>query len=101
MKIKRFQAHSMRDAIRMVREEQGADAVILSNRRISGGVEVVAAVDYDAALLQQALRRAAASQAPDEAAQVTMEAATPMPPPRPQQPSVPTQQDSPQKTSSL
>ena len=36
MKIKRFQASSMRDAIRMVRDEQGADAVILSNRRIAG-----------------------------------------------------------------
>jgi flagellar biosynthesis protein FlhF len=64
MKIKRFQARTMRDAIRMVREEQGADAVILSNRRVSGGVEVVAAVDYDAALLQQALRLA--GPAPDD-----------------------------------
>src|SRR3546814_13610887 len=47
----------MRDAIRMVREEQGADAVILSNHRVAGGVEVVAATDYDAALMQQASRR--------------------------------------------
>jgi len=59
MKIKRFLAKNMRDAIRQVREEQGPDAVILSNRRIDGGVEVVAAVDYDAALMQQALRRPA------------------------------------------
>ena len=57
MKIKRFHAKTMREAIRMVREEQGADAVILSNRRIPGGVEVVSAVDYDAALLQQTLRQ--------------------------------------------
>lgn len=56
MKIKRFLAKNMREAIRLVREEQGPDAVILSNRRIEGGVEVVAAVDYDAALMQQALR---------------------------------------------
>src|SRR3546814_14545324 len=57
MKIKRFLAKNMRDAIRMVREEQGADAVILSNHRVAGGVEVVAATDYDAALMQQASRR--------------------------------------------
>ena len=37
----------MRQALRQVREAQGPDAVILSSRRISGGVEVVAAVDYD------------------------------------------------------
>jgi flagellar biosynthesis protein FlhF len=56
MKIKRFQAKNMREAIRMVREEQGPDAVILSNRRTDNGIEVVAAVDYDAALMQQAMR---------------------------------------------
>ncbi|WP_029921487.1 flagellar biosynthesis protein FlhF [Nevskia soli] len=60
MKIKRFVAKSMRDAIRQVRDEQGPDAVILSNRRVPGGVEVVAATDYDAALAQQALRQHAA-----------------------------------------
>src|SRR3546814_14437714 len=47
----------MHDAIRMVREEQGADAVILSTHRVAGGVAVVAATDYDAALMQQASRR--------------------------------------------
>ena len=47
----------MREAIRLVREEQGADAVILSNRRVPGGVEVVAATDYDAALVQSAALR--------------------------------------------
>ncbi|MDR3417534.1 MAG: flagellar biosynthesis protein FlhF [Nevskia sp.] len=56
MKIKRFVAKTMREAIRQVREEQGPEAVILSNRRVPGGVEVVAATDYDAALAQQALR---------------------------------------------
>ncbi len=38
----------MRQALRLVRDEQGPDAVILSSRRITGGVEVVAAIDYDA-----------------------------------------------------
>lgn len=57
MKIKRFQAKSMREAIRLVREEQGPDAVILSNRRVGGEIEVVAAVDYDASLMQQVMRQ--------------------------------------------
>ncbi|MGH8176246.1 MAG: flagellar biosynthesis protein FlhF [Steroidobacter sp.] len=48
MKIKHYRAPDMRQALRQVREAQGPDAVILSSRRISGGVEVVAAVDYDA-----------------------------------------------------
>lgn len=60
MKIKRFHADSMRDAMRMVREEQGADAVILSNRITEHGVEVVAAVDYDASLMLQSNRKPAA-----------------------------------------
>lgn len=61
MRIKRFIAPDMRTALRMVREEQGADAVILSNRTVSQGIEVVAATDYDERLVQQALRSAAAA----------------------------------------
>jgi flagellar biosynthesis protein FlhF len=86
MKIKRFHAKSMREAIRMVRDEQGPDAVILSNRRIPGGVEVVAAVDYDAALMQQTLRRpeaaAAAQPAPAPATASDEPVATAPPPER-------------------
>lgn len=47
MKMKHYRAADMRQALRAVREAQGPDAVILSSRRISGGVEVCAAVDYD------------------------------------------------------
>lgn len=53
MKIKRYFAADMRQAIRLVREEQGPDAVILSNRKVNGGVEIVAAVDYDEALVRK------------------------------------------------
>src|SRR5690606_29400512 len=61
MRIKRFTAPDMRTALRMVREEQGPDAVILSTRPGAGGagIEVVAATDYDEALVTQALRAAA------------------------------------------
>jgi flagellar biosynthesis protein FlhF len=51
MKIRRFFAPDMRQAIRMVREEQGPDAVILSSRRVDGGMEIVSAIDYDPALV--------------------------------------------------
>jgi len=61
MRIKRFTAPDMRTALRMVRDEQGPDAVILSTRtRADGaGIEVVAATDYDEALVAQALRAVA------------------------------------------
>jgi len=49
MKIKHYQAPDMRQALRQVRDAQGPDAVILSSRRINGGVEVVAAVDFEEA----------------------------------------------------
>jgi len=52
MKVKRFFAPDMRQAIRLVREAQGADAVILSNRKVDGGVEIISAVDYDESLLE-------------------------------------------------
>ena len=51
MKIKRFTGSDMRQAIRKVRDALGPDAVILSNRTLDEGVEVVAAVDYDESLL--------------------------------------------------
>lgn len=47
MNVKRFVSSSMQDALKKVREEFGADAVILSNEKINGGVEIVAALDYD------------------------------------------------------
>ena len=47
MKIRRFFAADMRQALRQVKEALGADAVILSNKSVEGGVELVAAVDYD------------------------------------------------------
>lgn len=47
MKVKRFFAATMQEALRMVREEMGADAVILSNQKVGGGVEIVTALDYD------------------------------------------------------
>lgn len=52
MKIIRHTARDMRQALRAVREQLGEDAVILSSRKTSEGVEVTAAVDFDAATLE-------------------------------------------------
>ena len=52
--MKRFFAADIRQAMRKVREEFGPDAVILSNRRVDGGVEIVSAIDYDEALVTNA-----------------------------------------------
>ncbi|MFO0453991.1 MAG: flagellar biosynthesis protein FlhF, partial [Pseudomonadota bacterium] len=57
MKIKRFLAGSMREALARVREELGPDAVIISNRRVDAGIELITAVDYDEALVEEALKR--------------------------------------------
>jgi len=55
MRVKRFIADDMRSALREVREELGADAVILSNRKISDQVEILAAMDYEENLINQPL----------------------------------------------
>ncbi|PXV52589.1 flagellar biosynthesis protein FlhF [Dyella jiangningensis] len=59
MKIKRFVASDMRQAMREVREDQGPDAVILSTRRMDDGIEIIAAVDFDEALVREAARHGA------------------------------------------
>jgi len=47
MKVKRIFAPDMRQAMKRVRDEIGPQAVIVSNHRIAGGVEVVAAHEQD------------------------------------------------------
>jgi len=49
MKMKRYVAADMRAALKAIRDEQGPDAVILSTRASSQGVEVCAAVDVELA----------------------------------------------------
>ncbi len=50
MNVSRFCAPDMRQAIRLVRESLGPDAVIISNRKVAEGIEIIAAVDYDESL---------------------------------------------------
>lgn len=64
MKIKRFFAPDIRQAMRMVKEELGADAVIMSNKSVDGGVEIVAARDFDEQLIQSKLQKQAEQETP-------------------------------------
>ncbi len=88
MKIKRIIASDMREAMRQVRRVFGDEAVILSNKPVSGGVEVIAAMDFDekaiqlAAAQQSASRIAGASERPAE----KTPRAAPEQAPRPAQP---------------
>ncbi|MDF3079622.1 flagellar biosynthesis protein FlhF [Burkholderia sola] len=68
MNIRKFTGATSRDALRLVREALGADAVVLSNRTLDdGSVEIVALADSDlAAVAPPAARsRLATSRVPD------------------------------------
>ena len=69
MKIKRYVDRDMRHVLRRVRSDQGPEAVILSNRRVGDGIEVIAAVDYDESLIQRALGDRSTGFKPTEDAQ--------------------------------
>jgi len=47
VKIRRFVGKDMRSALAQIKEELGVDAVIMSNKKIPEGVELMAAVDYN------------------------------------------------------
>ena len=64
MKIVRHTAPDMRQALRSIREQLGEEAVILSSRRTPQGVEITAAVDFDAGSLEKAVPLAAERASP-------------------------------------
>ncbi|MDR6448210.1 flagellar biosynthesis protein FlhF [Paraburkholderia terricola] len=66
MNIRKFVGANSRDALRLVREALGADAVVLSNRTMDdGSVEIVALADSDlAAITPKAPRVSASAGAP-------------------------------------
>src|SRR5580704_4907039 len=77
MKIIRHTASDMRSALRALRARLGPDAVILSSRRTAGGVEVSAAVDFDAQELANAQAAGFAAASALDAPLVTDSALTP------------------------
>ncbi len=54
MNVKKFTASSTREALRMVRDALGPDAVILSNRNVNGSVEILALASEDMSSLAPA-----------------------------------------------
>mmetsp|Transcript_6233 Transcript_6233/g.21386 ORF Transcript_6233/g.21386 Transcript_6233/m.21386 type:complete len:484 (-) Transcript_6233:2172-3623(-) len=54
MKIRRFFGKDMREALKQVKDELGGDAVIMSNKKVAGGVELVAAVDKETEMTKPA-----------------------------------------------
>lgn len=51
MKLKRFVAADTRSAMQQIKAAFGPDAVILSSHHVEGGVEIVAAIDFDESIL--------------------------------------------------
>jgi flagellar biosynthesis protein FlhF len=91
MNIKRFFASSSREALAMVRKSLGEDAVILSNRAVNGGNEILAFKEEDMASfmsddtpVQASKRRAAPAMEPLQAAQARPAARQARPPVRQQ-----------------
>lgn len=85
MNIRRFVAPDMREVLAAIRAELGADAVMLSTRKVPSGVEVIAAIDYDENLWQAQQAREApkpppAPNAPPESLGLTTSARAAAPP---------------------
>ncbi len=80
MKIRRFHGATTREVLAQIRSALGAEAVILSNRDVAGGVEIVAAVDFDDRELQAAAATAPESRqtpVPEKEAQQRQDAPVP------------------------
>jgi flagellar biosynthesis protein FlhF len=96
MKITRHTGPDIRHALRAVRDSLGADAVILATRRTANGVEITAAMDFDADNVQDstvAASKAAFEPQPllqgpgkNQAQSKSAPAALLIPPIKPQQP---------------
>lgn len=77
MNVKRYFAQTAREALRMLKDELGPDAVVLSNRAANGGVEILALPAGEVATLQRARSQAQAAAA--AAASAPKPAAAPRP----------------------
>lgn len=78
MNVRKFFGPSTRDALRQVRDALGADALILSNRKVDGGVEIMAVMDGEVEALTYG--NPAAPQHPPESAIAPRPPVNPAPP---------------------
>ena len=75
MNVKKFVATTSREALRLIRIEMGADAVILSNRKVDGGVEIMALASAEFAQLTHESRQPVPAPVPVRAAIVAQKRA--------------------------
>lgn len=74
MNVRKFIAATARDALRKVKETLGPDAIILSNRGIPGGVEIMAVAARDMEMMVASPERPAAARRVEPPAAVRSEA---------------------------
>jgi flagellar biosynthesis protein FlhF len=74
MNVRKFIAATARDALRKVKETLGSDAIILSNRGIPGGVEIMAVAARDMEMMVASPERPAAARRVEPPAAVRGEA---------------------------
>lgn len=53
MKVKRVYAADTRSGMQKIKKEFGLDAVILANKKVIGGVEIIVALDFDEAQIEK------------------------------------------------
>ncbi|MCO8635666.1 flagellar biosynthesis protein FlhF, partial [Burkholderia multivorans] len=76
MNIRKFTGATSRDALRLVREALGADAVVLSNRALDdGSVEIVALADAELAAVAPPAAAAVRARLPESALPAAVPAA--------------------------
>lgn len=88
MNVRKFVAATARDALRKVKDTLGPDAIILSNRGVPGGVEIIAVASLDMEIIDAPSARDAAEASEDYtvkfSSQAPAQANTLNPPSRPQ-----------------
>jgi len=83
MNVKKFIAANARDALRKVKETLGPDAIILSNRGVPGGVEIMAVASRDMAMIVPSPSRDEVAVEDYKVSLSGMPRREPVPPPRP------------------
>jgi len=81
MNVRKFYASTTRDALRQVRDALGADAIILSNRQVAGGIEIMAVTDMDMSSLADNPVSPPPSKVRPKPAELSTRAVPPPPPP--------------------
>ena len=79
MNVKRYFAPTAREALRALKEALGPDAIVLSNRAVEGGVEILALPGEAVGALQAANRAAVAARSGGEARAVAPAPPAPLP----------------------